>query len=114
MGNVPTQDLPPSTQMAKIHIERSSHGWVDRIRAYDVIIDDEPRGTLTRGKHAEIPLEAGEHAVYLRIDWCSSQIFRINLGPGDKANFRCRPRSVLTLLYGITFGRKNYIQLELT
>jgi hypothetical protein len=114
MRPVQAQGLTPHMQMSTIHIERSSHGWVDRVRAYDVVIDDEPRGTLTRGRRAEISIEPGEHVVYLRIDWCRSRTFKVNLQPGDRANFCCRPRSLLTALYGITFGRKNYIQLELT
>jgi hypothetical protein len=50
--------------------------------------------------------------VYLKIDWCRSPILRLNLQPGAEARLLCRPRSSLTAIYRITFGRNNYMRLE--
>jgi len=97
---------------AKIHIERASGGWVDRARAYDVIIDDEPCAKLVRGGCAEIEVEGGKHVVYLRLDWCRSLMLELNLEPGAETQLRCWPRSPLTVLYGMTFGRTDYMRLK--
>jgi hypothetical protein len=99
-------------QAAKIHIARSNDGWVDRARAYDVVVNGEHRGKLRRGEYTEIDVEPGEQSVYLKIDWCRSRVLEFNLQEGAKAQLRCWPRGPLSALYGITIGRNNYMRLE--
>lgn len=101
-------------QGAKVHIERSDSGWVDRARAYDVIINQELRGKLKRGDQTEIDVRPGQQSIYLKIDWCRSRILRVDVEPGSSVWLRCQPRNPLTAIYGITFGRKNYVRLEIT
>jgi hypothetical protein len=98
--------------MAKLYIERTLHGYVDRWRSYEVIVNGKPRGELGRGEATMIEVDPGEVEMYMKIDWCRSRILRMTLDPGAEIRLLCRPRSIFTAFYGITFGRNNYVQLE--
>jgi len=95
----------------KIRIGRIDGGWVDRARPYDVVVNDVARGRLRRGEETEIDVDPGVQVVYLKLDWCRSKSVRLELEPGEEVELRCKPRSPLTVLYGITLGRKNYMSL---
>lgn len=97
---------------AKILIERASKGWVDRYRLYEVMVNGELVGKIGRGETRTIESDSGPIEIYLKIDWCRSRAIRLDLDPGAKARLYCRPRSLLTAFYGISFGRTNYIQVE--
>jgi hypothetical protein len=75
------RDIADNMSMTKINIERSSGGWVDRARSYDVIVDDEPCGRLGHGEQVGFDVEPGEHSVYLGIDWCRSDMLKLKLDP---------------------------------
>lgn len=97
---------------SKVLIERAPGGWVDRYRAYEVIVNGELRTELWRGEKRAIEVDPGEIEIFLRIDWCRSRILRIDASSESDIRLCCRSRSVLTIFYGITFGRDNYVQLE--
>jgi len=97
---------------SKLHIERSPRGYVDRWRSYDVVVNGKVRAQLRRGETATIEVEPGQLEVHIEIDWCRSQLALMNLDPGSEGQLLCRPRSLLTAFYGITFGRDTYIHLE--
>lgn len=97
---------------AKILIERASKGWVDRYRQYEVMVNGSMLTKLSRGETQVIEVDPGPIEIYLSIDWCRSRPVRLTLDAGSEARILCRPRSVLTGLYGVTFGRNNYMQLQ--
>jgi len=98
--------------MAKVRISRTAGGYVDRWRSYEVIVNEEVRAKLLPGEATTIEVDAGQVDVFIGIDWCRSRAVRMDLPPGSEAQLLCRPRSLLTAFYGITFGRKNYVRLE--
>lgn len=59
-----------------------------------------------------IDVDPGEIEIFIRIDWCRSRVVRVTATDGAELRLRCRPRSLVTAFYGITFGRSNYVQLE--
>jgi hypothetical protein len=97
---------------ARLHIERKGGGYVDRWRAYEVIVNGQPRAELKRGEHRTLEIDPGHVEVFLRIDWCRSRVMRMDLTPGAEKHLICRPRSLLTAFYGIIFARDNYVQLH--
>jgi hypothetical protein len=97
---------------ARLHIERAPRGYVDRWRSYEVFVNGELRAELRRGETATIEVDSGPVEVFVKIDWCKSRVTQMNLDPGAEARLVCRSRHPLTALYGITFGRDNYVQLE--
>lgn len=96
----------------QLHMERASAGYVDRYRAYKVIVNGEPKAELRRGDVKKIDVDPGEIEVYLKIDWCSSRKIRIALKTGETVRVCCRPRSLATAFYGLTFGRHDYVHLQ--
>jgi hypothetical protein len=95
-----------------ILIERAQGGWVDRYRAYEVVVNGESRAELRRGEKQAIKVDSEEIEIFLRIDWCRSRTVRLSLAEGTEARLFCRPRRLLTAFYGITFARDDYVRLE--
>lgn len=100
--------------IAQFQIERSPHGYVDRYRSYEVIVNGEAHSELRRGEKKTIEVEPGEIEVFLKIDWCRSRVLRLMVDAGSEIRLFCRPRRLLTAFYGLTFGRHNYILIEIT
>jgi hypothetical protein len=98
---------------ATLVLERPPGQWRDRYRSYEVIVNDQLRGELGRGEQRTFEVGAGEVEIYTKIDWCRSRKIRLNVNPGSEIRLVCQPRNMLTALYGITFGRNNYIRLNL-
>jgi len=98
----------------RLVIERSPKGWVDRFRAYEIVVNGQVRGELRPGETREVSVEPGEAGIFLRIDWCKSRTLRVHASSESETRLTCRPRSIWTAIYGITFGRGNYVQLERT
>lgn len=96
----------------RVLLKRVSNGWVDRYRAYEVIVNGEPRADLKRGEQISLEVDPGHVQIQLRIDWCKSRPIEMDLSLGQEAQITCRPRTILTVFYGVTFGRDNYMQLE--
>ncbi len=99
--------------MASIEIQRRDVGYVDRLRAYKVLIDDEHRGTIGRGQTLTLDVAPGRHTVMLKIDWARSQKLNVDVGDGETARLRCAPAAnPLTGLWYSTIGRGRYIRLR--
>lgn len=108
------QKMPGASEneTATLHLERVSGGWVDSMRAYEVIVNEEKRAELRPGDKGSIEAEAGQIEIYLRLDSGRSRSIALTMEPDAEARLRCRPRRALTALYGATLGRNNYMQLE--
>jgi hypothetical protein len=87
---------------AQIQIGRAHNRWVDRSRAYKVLIDGEMVGEVRHGESRDFQVPPGRHQLRLKIDWTSSKTIDCELGAGDEAKFRCGPsRPFLGQLLGI-------------
>ncbi len=77
-------------------------------------------GKVGYGETVEIPASAGEHKLWLRVDWLAgSPAMDVTLGEGQVAEFTCRPRpspglEVLWLMVESLFFRDRWILLEQT
>jgi hypothetical protein len=95
-----------------IHVHRRDAGYQDRLRAYQVMLDGEEVGRVKRGESVTVDAAPGAHRLQLKIDWCLSKPIELQVAPGQDAYFECWPNSKpFTVLYWITFGRKEYIGL---
>jgi hypothetical protein len=86
-------ELPILLRMdaAQIQIGRVRNRWLDRGRAYKVLIDGEMVGEVRHGESRGFQVPPGRHQLRLRIDWTSSQTLDCDLSAGDEAKFRCGP-----------------------
>ncbi len=64
--------------MAKIIINRSSE-YLNKFRNYSLYIDDKEIATVADGKTVTLDVDAGKHAMYAKIDWCSSPTLSFDL-----------------------------------
>jgi hypothetical protein len=49
-------------------------GLADRFRAYKVILDGNAIGEIKDGEKREFDVPSGRHQLYLKLDWCRSNI----------------------------------------
>jgi hypothetical protein len=99
--------------MTSINFERVNRGWVDSLRAYEVMVNGHKSAEIRRGDRIELEVEAGRVEVHLELDWCRSRSLIFDVAEGSVVSIQCRPRSLLTAIYGITLGRKNYMRLAI-
>lgn len=79
--------------MAEIELAREVD-FVDHLRAYHVLLDGDQIGEIRSG------------------EWCRSRKIQLDLDAESSVRLRCRPSNLLTVFYGITFGRHEYIKVE--
>ncbi|HLD18480.1 MAG TPA: hypothetical protein VJB90_00515 [Candidatus Nanoarchaeia archaeon] len=97
-----------------VRIKRDS-GYADRIRAYKIVLDGDIVEEIKNGQQLELNVSPGRHQLYLKIDWCRSNVvdFEIN---GNAIEFECESnlrglKILLSILYS-TFLRSQYIWLK--
>ena len=58
-------------------------GYVDGGRKYTIVVNKKPIGKIANGETKEFELHAGEHEIYLKIDWCRSNKLTIKADEHD-------------------------------
>ena len=102
---------------ALIRISRTK-SYADRLRAYRILVDGVERAKLKAGSTVDIPVEAGNHAVTAKVDWCGSPTVNVTIHSGSTTTMECAsnlqgPRIFLAIFY-ITFFRDQYLTLNET
>jgi hypothetical protein len=99
---------------AEVSVYRASESWRDRLRAYSRVIDGAVAAKVNRGESAVVAVTPGEHTVWMKIDWCRSRTFRVDLSDNERVIFVARSgiRSLLLGLLYVTIWRTRYIELE--
>ena len=94
----------------------SSQSWIllkrkkeypDRARKYKVFLDDVLVGNIKSGGDLKIEVSNGTHKIFLKIDWCGSNILEIVKG-SDVINLECGNKSGLNAL----FKRNDYLWIK--
>lgn len=98
-----------------IRISRDS-GYVDRLRAYKVILDGQVIGEIKNGQQVEFNITPGKHQLNLKIDWCRSNIVDFEMHQ-DIIEFDCGSNLLgfklfMAIFYVILFHKK-YIWLKM-
>ena len=97
----------------RIRLRRDSRDWTERLRAYRVLLDGAPAGTIRRGATIELDVEPGLHHVQVAIDWGRSPRLELELAAGDDVGLRCfTDATPVTALWRATVGRRRYLGLE--
>ncbi len=97
---------------AAIHLERQL-AYTDFFRAYRIFIDGKESGTIRRTESCTFEVQPGRHEVFLKIDWCSSPLFTVNIAAGEEVKLICKGKLLAALLwpYFVTFGCRRWIKL---
>lgn len=80
------------TVIATLVVERTSQAWVDRARAYQILVDGSVKGSVRCGRELALALPPGRHLVRARLDWTGSETVPVHLGPGATVRLRVEPR----------------------
>lgn len=80
-----------STEAARssIVVSRNRHGWRDRARSYDIVIDGEQVAKIKRGQRIELPIVSGPHQILMRINWGTSDSIQLDVPPGESIELYC-------------------------
>jgi hypothetical protein len=98
---------------ATIEVERQQGGYVDRMRAYKVLIDGEERGDVKRGETFSLEVEPGSHGVGIKIDWARSPVVEVECAAGQTVRLVCNPKSnPISALYHAFLSRSTYVDLR--
>jgi hypothetical protein len=74
---------------SSIMVARDRHGWRDRARSYDIVIDGQQVAKIKRGQRVKLPLASGAHHVFMRINWGTSESIQLDVPPGESIELFC-------------------------
>jgi len=69
--------------MTKVIIKRVKTKWQDRVRDYVILLDGKEIKRISNGSDVEFIVEPGKHTVQMKIDWCSSLKFDVDIAAGE-------------------------------
>ena len=72
------------TVIATLTVFRAAGSWADRLRPYEIVVDDVPRGRVASGKSLSLALPPGRH----RVRAGSGAEIDVHLGPGEEVRLR--------------------------
>ena len=71
------------TVIATLIVERTGQAFIDRARAYQILVDGTVRGGVRCGRELTLALPPGRHLVRARLDLTGSETVPVHLGPGE-------------------------------
>lgn len=97
-----------------IQVSRNT-SYADRLGVYRILVDGVERARLKAGATVEIPVNAGNHTISARIDWCGSPDVNVTASPHKLTTLHVArnlqgKRIFLVILY-ITLFRDQYLSL---
>src|SRR3954452_23086889 len=99
--------------MASLTIERAANAWVDRARAYKVMVDGNEVGSVKRGETQTFQVPPGPHEVHMKIDWTRSPSVEADFAEGTDVRLHVKPNAnPFTVLWYVIFARKKYLSLD--
>ena len=108
-----THETDAYVTATSIRLRRDARDWTERLRAYRVLLDDVPAGTIRRGGTVQLDVAPGHHHVQVTIDWGRSPVLELELADGEEVELRCfTDATPLTALWRATVGRRRYLGLE--
>lgn len=76
---------------AKLILSRESQ-FANKLRSYQVLVDNEVIGEIKDGETKDFNLPLGEHRIQLKIDWCLSKAYNLSIQQNDSFTFKCGSR----------------------
>lgn len=99
------------TVVGTVTISRPRTRWLDRLRAYRLVVDGAVKGEIRAGEEQSFAVAPGRHWVQGRIDWTGSPRLEFEVGPGETVRLRLAPRAnPLTGLWFV-FGSTRWLRL---
>jgi hypothetical protein len=98
--------------MTKIIVRRTNAIWQDKARQYAVLLDGKEIAAVSNGSEVAFDTEPGKHTVQMKIDWCRSPEFEVDV-QAEAVILECGPNaSPFLALFYITLWKNKYIWLR--
>lgn len=101
--------------MSTLTVQRDI-GWADKLRKYQIFVDDKEIGKIGEGEILRQQITPGQHVIEAKIDWCGSQPLQFTVNSEDRVvlvRSELRGLSVFLALYTVIFNTREYLKLEL-
>jgi hypothetical protein len=89
--------------------------YPDKFRAYKIILDNNVVGEIRDGQSYSLEVPPGQHNLYLKIDWCTSNSIAFE-SDGTPVEFECgndlRGLKLLVAILYVTVFANQYIWLR--
>jgi len=72
---------------SKIQVSRDK-ALINRARAFQILINDQPKMTVLNGKVHQESLDPGVYKIQAKMGWKQSEILEVDLGSGDHINLK--------------------------
>ncbi|MFY9198575.1 MAG: hypothetical protein WBK75_03300 [Acutalibacteraceae bacterium] len=99
-----------------IKINRTT-GFVDKKKSYKVMINEHQIGVIHDGQTKTFDLPAGEHIIYLKIDWCRSKKLKFAIEEGQTVEFDCgnalKGWRILLDMFYVTILKNHYLWIKI-
>jgi len=95
----------------RILIVRPRGIWRDIARQYNIKVDGELVGKISRGSQLVVNVPAGSHRVQARIDWTGSPAIDVEVLEGSEVKVTVEPAGNSLQLYQV-FTRSRYLKLR--
>ncbi|MGP0047564.1 MAG: hypothetical protein ACLPZR_01775 [Solirubrobacteraceae bacterium] len=82
---------------ATLKLTHKTIGVEIRRGTYDVVLDEQPAGSLELNETIEIPVEPGHHTLQVRNGRNSSRTKTFDAAEGETVAFRCSGKSILPI-----------------
>ncbi len=82
---------------ATLKLTHKTIGVEIRRGTYDVVLDEQPAGSLELNETIEIPVEPGHHTLQVRNGRNSSRPKTFDAAEGETVAFRCSGKSILPI-----------------
>jgi hypothetical protein len=103
-------------QTGRLIVKRPNQ-YADKIRRYRIYVDGLRVGTLKALDELPLDVSVGEHEVVARIDWCRSNVLKVNVRTQEPTEVEVSSNAMngaaFLVLYYITFGYSKYLSLRL-
>jgi hypothetical protein len=98
-----------------VRLSRQSR-YIDKSRSYKIFIDDIYYGDIDDGELKEINTGAGQHTIYLAIDWCRSNKLTFNKDDNEVIELQCgnsmNGLKILFVYIFISFLKSRYLFIK--
>jgi hypothetical protein len=94
----------------KIHRQNQ---FADAARVYQIYVDGEKKGEISRGESEDFFVTEGAHRIQLKIDWCASPEIEFEAQTEEIVEFDCGNNTKgFFAMYYILFAPNDYLWLR--
>jgi hypothetical protein len=103
-----SSDATSEPSIICVHRQRTLR---DALVSYRIYVDGELHVRLTRGKSADIQIQAGRHALRAAVSWTGSPVLYVSVSKGQILHIVVHPNASIIQWWKV-FSRSKYLRLS--